>query len=201
MCREDAFEISSRFESGEYKGAKLVGIIKEVAPVGKVKTDAELGAGEFQRKYFNNNPVYIDQEKQFYSFLGNKSLLSQSLHTWNPFTLYSDFKKLGERTKSKGLEGNLAGEGLIKGGLLIITPKSGVVYRHDESTGSCMPYDEIKDVLDKIVAEEAEQANVSPAAVAETTVGAEVCDAAKAPATAAAESTDADCGCGDQPTK
>lgn len=154
MCREDAFELSSRFSAGDFRGAKLVGIIKEVAPVGKVKTDAELGVGEFQKKYFNNNPVFIDEEKLFYSFLGNKSLLSQPLHSWNPFTLYSDFKKLNERTKSKGVEGNLAGEGLLKGGLLIITPQSGLVYRHEEVTGSCMPYDEIKDAFDRIISEE-----------------------------------------------
>lgn len=163
MCREDAFELSSRFSAGDFRGAKLVGIIKEVAPVGKVKTDAELGVGEFQKKYFNNNPVFIDEEKLFYSFLGNKSLLSQPLHSWNPFTLYSDFKKLNERTKTKGVEGNLAGEGLLKGGLLIITPQSGLVYRHEEVTGSCMPYDEIKDALDRIISEEGGVSSDPPA--------------------------------------
>ena len=166
----------------------MVGIIKEVAPVGKVKTDAELGVGEFQRKYFANHPVYIDAARQFYSFLGSKSLLAQPLHSWNPFTLYSDFKKLGERTKSKGLDGNLVGEGLIKGGLLIITPKSGVVYRHDEATGSCMPYDEIKEALDRIIVEEGGSVEAAPTAEAAPT-----CSLAR-PAPGAA-SDGADCGC------
>jgi hypothetical protein len=164
LCREDAFELSSRFAAGDYSGAKLVGIIKEVAPVGKAKTDSELGVGEFQKKYFDNHPVFIDEERQFYSFLGNKSLLSQSLHSWNPFTLYNDFKKVGERTKSKGVDGNLAGEGLLKGGLLIITPQSGVVYRHEEMTGSCMPYDEIKEALDRVVAGESGSSSGAAAA-------------------------------------
>jgi len=154
LCREDAFEISSRFESGDYKGAKLIGIIKEVAPVGNVKTDAELGVGQFQKKYFGGSPLYIDHENSFYSYLGNKSLLSQPLHTWNPFRLYTDFKSLGSRLKEKGVEGNLVGEGLIKGGLLIIHPTKGLVYQHEEQTGTCMPYDQIQDVLNSLDAAE-----------------------------------------------
>jgi len=100
LCREDALEISSRFKSGEFKGAKLYGIIKEVAPVvgtaskKGAATDKELGVGSFQTKYFLDNPVYMDTEKVFYSFMGDKSLLAQPLHTWNPFQLYSDYNKL-----------------------------------------------------------------------------------------------------------
>jgi hypothetical protein len=154
LCREDAFEISSRFESGEYSGAKLVGIIKEVAPIKGAETDAKLGVGEFQRKYFGNSPLYIDPERHFYSFLGNNSLLSQPLHTWNPFALYRDYKTLESRLKEKKVDGNLIGEGLLKGGLLIISPTKGLVYRLEETTGTCMPYDVIKEVLDTVRSEE-----------------------------------------------
>lgn len=149
-------EISSRFASGEYKGAKLYGIIKEVAPVigtaGKkgAATDKELGVGSFQTKYFKDNPVYMDTEKVFYNYLGDKSLLSQPLHSWNPFQLYSDYNKLKERLDKKQVTGNMNGEGLLKGGFLIITPTEGVVYRHEETTGSEMPYDEIGEALSKL---------------------------------------------------
>ncbi len=111
------------------------------------ETDEILGVGEFQKKYFDNKPLFMDAELKFYSYLGNKSLLSQPLHSWNPFTLYSDYKTLKNRLDSKKVDGNLKGEGLLKGGLLIVHPTLGVVYRHEESTGSCMPYDEIGDVL------------------------------------------------------
>lgn len=150
LCREDALEISSRFKSGEYSGANLVGIIKEVAPVSGAETDEILGVGQFQTKYFNNYPVYLDHDKVFYSYLGNKSLLSQPLHTWNPFRLYTDYKTMSGRLSDKGVEGNLKGEGLLKGGLLIIHPSEGIVYQHEESTGTEMPYNDFKAALDKL---------------------------------------------------
>ena len=149
MCREDAFEISSRFAAGDYaqQQVKLIGVVKEVAPVAGAATDEVLGVGEFQSKYFHNFPLYMDSERHFYSYLGNKSLLSQPLHSWNPFKLYSDFQSLNQRLKEKHIDGNLKGEGLLKGGLLIISPKDGIVYRHEEATGTEMPYDEIEEVL------------------------------------------------------
>lgn len=151
MCREDAQELSSRLVAGNYgNDFNIVGIIKEVAPIKGVETDEELGVGEFQRKYFNNYPLFLDTNKSFYAILGNKSLLSQPLHSWNPFTLYSDFKSMNSRLKSKGVEGNLKGEGLLKGGLMIISSTEGLVYTHEEQTGSCMPYDEIMAALDRI---------------------------------------------------
>ncbi len=152
MCREDGLELSSRLTSGAYPKVKFVGIIKEVAPVSGAATDAELGVDEFHVKYFNNNPLYLDHEKTFYSFLGNKSLLNQKLPSWNPFKLYSDFNSMNDRVKSKGVDGNLKGEGLVKGGLLIITPEEGIVFRHEEETGFCMPYDKIGEVLKEVIA-------------------------------------------------
>jgi len=41
LCREDAFELSSRLASGDYPGIQLIGVIKEVAPVKGAATDAE----------------------------------------------------------------------------------------------------------------------------------------------------------------
>lgn len=171
MCREDALEISSRFANGVYpplisnpsvaKDAsvtsasgrvKLVGVIKEVAPVSGAENDEILGVNEFHTKYFQNHPLYLDADHAFYKYLGGKSLLSQSLHSWNPFTLYRDFQSLQQRLKTKGVEGNLKGEGLLKGGLLIVDPKTKeIVYRHEESTGSEMPYEEIGQVLKAMV--------------------------------------------------
>jgi len=151
LCREDAQELTSRLLSDNYEqDFTIVGIIKEVAPVKGAATDEELGVGEFHSKYFRNFPLYLDAERHFYAFLGNKSLLSQPLHSWNPFTLYSDFKSMNGRLKEKGVEGNLKGEGLLKGGLLIVSPQDGIVYSHEEQTGSCMPYDEIMEALDRI---------------------------------------------------
>jgi hypothetical protein len=146
-------EISSRFKKGEYNGANLFGIIKEVAPVSGAETDEILGVSEFQSKYFHDYPVYLDSEKTFYSYLGDKSLLSQPLHSWNPFRLWSDYQYLKTRLETKGIEGNLKGEGLLKGGLLIMKPPNEVFYQFEEQTGSEMPYTLFGEMLNKLKSE------------------------------------------------
>lgn len=159
-------ELSSRF--GTVAGSKggagainLFGIIKEV------DVDPQ-GVIDFQTKYFNLNELYLDQGKGFYKALGSKSLLSQPLHSWNPITLYKDFKKLMGRMKEKNIEGNMIGEGTIKGGLYVISPTKGLVYTHDESTGTQMPYAEIQEVVAKLLGVELteEEANVKVSAEA-----------------------------------
>lgn len=118
-----------------------------MAPIKGVPSDAKLGVGEFQSKYFLNNPVYMDKDKVFYSILGNKSLLSQKLSTWNPWKLYSGFSELTSRVKAKGIEGNLVGEGLLQGGVVIVSPTHGIVFLHNEQTGSELPFGEIGEAL------------------------------------------------------
>lgn len=108
------------------ENGQVIGIIKEVAPVAGALTDEELGVGEFQSSYFNNYPLYMDEKKVFYSFLGNKSILSQPWSSWNPFRLYSDFKSMTARLKAKGVDGNLKGEGTLKGGIIILHPVKGL---------------------------------------------------------------------------
>ena len=106
---------------------KFVAVIKEVAPVAGAATDAELGVEQFEEKYLgSHNPIYMDVNKEFYKALGSKSLLSQPLHTWNPFRLYSDFRSLGQRLSQAKAEGNLKGEGKIQGGIFIVSKDKGV---------------------------------------------------------------------------
>ncbi len=57
---------------------------------------------------------------------------------------------MNNRVNKKGVEGNLKGEGLLKGGLLIVSSIHGVVYQHGENTGYCMPYDDIMTVLNDL---------------------------------------------------
>ena len=42
------------------------------------------------------------------------------------------------------------GEGFIKGGVLIVCPTKGVVYQHNEMSGSLLPFDDIKKILDSL---------------------------------------------------
>eukprot|EP01032_Pedospumella_encystans_P012656 gene12656-14628_t len=130
------------------------------------------GVIDFQTKYFNLNELYLDQNRGFYKALGSKSLLSQPLHSWNPITLYKDFKKLMGRMKEKNIEGNMVGEGTIKGGLYVISPTDGIVYTHDENTGTQMPYAEIQAVVAKLLGKELteEEANVKVSSDSDTAV-------------------------------
>ena len=150
LCREHAQSVSDRIKSGEFANIKLFGIIKEVAPCSGVETDEELGVSEFQTKYFLDYPVYMDSEREFYSFLGNRKFLEQKWFSWNPFALWSAYNEMTERLKRKGVEGNMKGDYNIQGGLLIVSPTKGVVYQTHEITGVDLPINEIKAALDKL---------------------------------------------------
>lgn len=126
-----------RASQPKLKNLPLFAIIKEVAPTGKIRTDEELGVREFQTKYFDGNPVYIDEQKRFYNALGNRKLLRDTMPTWNPFKLYSAFRKLSKRLKDKpDIEGNFAGEGIVLGGVLVIgRGEQGVLHEYLEQSG------------------------------------------------------------------
>lgn len=179
MCREEAKDLSNLFVKGDFPGVALVSVIKEVAPIAQAATDEILGVGEFQTKYFQNYPVYLDEGLEFYSYLGKKSLMKQTLWTWNPFTLYTSFKNLGARIKLKKVEGNLAGEGLVQGGILLISPTDGVVYSYNEQTGFELPIADITAAINSLLSIKAPFEVSDPAPVCKL------------------KSSTTDCGCSD----
>ena len=146
LCREEAFDLVTALKNKQLSGYNLIGIIKEVAPCSTAKTDAELGVDEFQKKYFNNQPLYLDSELNFYKYLGNNGklrTLTSLPFSWNPFTIFKSFKAISERISKKGLEGNYRGEGFNLGGVIVYTPKKGIIYEYKEITGNELPMDEI----------------------------------------------------------
>ena len=44
----------------------------------------------------------------------------------------------------------MVGEGMIQGGVLVISPSRGVVYTHNEKTGSLLPFEDMKQALDSL---------------------------------------------------
>lgn len=134
---------------GKLGKANLIGIIKEVAPCSTAETDEELGVGEFEKTYFNF-PLYIDEEKGFYKYLGSRSLTRDVPFSWNPYTLYKSFQDLGKRLKEKNVDGNYKGEGLTLGGIIVYSKKKGVVYEYKELTGSEIPKEEIMAAIGKL---------------------------------------------------
>jgi hypothetical protein len=129
-----------------FKHIKLICIIKELAPEKGSITDKQWGVGSLQTKYFENFPIYLDADRKFYEFFGNKSVLWQP-YSKTPCGLYSDYRNMHQRIVDGGIdEYNLTyGESLIKGGFLLIGSSEGIVYQHEEMTGSLLPLEEIED--------------------------------------------------------
>lgn len=149
LCRLDAKQISNLFKN-DFEHIKLVAIVKEVEK-DTVKEHHMLGIQEFKEKYWNNNDIYYDREAKFYEYFGNKNVIYQPLHTWNPCKLMADWFRLMELLKENHIEEyNWNGSAWIKGGFLLILPDSGVVYRQDEVTGARFPFVDITHEVMKI---------------------------------------------------
>jgi len=163
-----------RYEKKEFGlNTKLIGICKEIAPTadGKVRTDEELGVNEYQMKYFGGLPLYVDDKKSFYDAFGRNYI---SLG-YNPFNwLWLIFKAFG--IICGNVSGNLAGEGVILGGILVIQPPStkndtdtpSLVYSIKESMADHFDYGAIAKAAN--TANTANTANAAAAAVASSTV-------------------------------
>lgn len=100
------------------------------------------GLMEFYSKYYTF-PLYKDTDMSVYKAMGNKKLGLSSLPLWNPFRLYRGFKEVAKRMKEKNISGNLAGEGLVKGGVLFFDTQGELVYAYEEETGEELEVDEI----------------------------------------------------------
>jgi len=124
------------------KSTRLVGLVKEIAPCATAKTDEELGVAEFQKNYWNNNVLYLDEAKAFYSALGDRKITNLK-GSWNPFEVWKGLKSIGERIKEKNLEGNMRGEGLVLGGIVVLDKNKKVVFTYYEETGKEIPKDAI----------------------------------------------------------
>lgn len=113
-------------------GFELFGTVKETG------VDDE-GLTEFYKMNFPY-PLYKDEGLVFYNdFYGKRKL---GLPSYNPFKLYSGYKKMNKRMEEKGLSGNLTGEGLVQGGIIIFGTDGKPKYAYEEETGSEIPEDD-----------------------------------------------------------
>ena len=142
--------MQSALESSPAKGkVPLYGIIKEVAPTKQAEDDATLGVGEFETKYFKSGQLYMDEEREFYAYLGNRKL-NPLKALLNPFKAYRGFKELGARLKEKEVEGNMVGEGLVLGGVLVVNKDGDVLFSYREETGQAVPVTDIQQALKEL---------------------------------------------------
>lgn len=117
-------------------GIGLFGVIKETS------IDDE-GLIEFYSKYYPF-PLYLDTDKEFYTALGARKM-SISL---NPFKLFSSISSTRKRFKNKNISGNMKGEGILQGGVILFSKKDSMpVYVYQEKTGDEIPVQEIIDAV------------------------------------------------------
>lgn len=58
--------------------------------------------------------------------------------SWNPYRWWKGFKEIGKRLKEKNIEGNMIGEGLTTGGLVIFGADGEAKYMYKEETGTLL---------------------------------------------------------------
>lgn len=134
MCREEGLTLSTLAAQKDkpLDGFGLFGLVKETGVDDK-------GLVDFQTKYFPH-PLYRDEEKAFYDALGRRKV---SISTWNPLKMFRGMKKMNKRLKAKNLEGNMKGEGLVQGGIIIFGKDGKAKYCYEEETGSEVPVNDI----------------------------------------------------------
>ena len=111
----------------------MLGLVKEVG------VDDE-GLSAFYNDHFTY-PLYKDDGLVFYNdFFGKRKI---KLTTYNPFRLYRGYKDMTNRLKEKELEGNMVGEGLVQGGVIIFDKNGKAVYAYEEEIGSELKMDDI----------------------------------------------------------
>lgn len=117
----------------------------------------DLGISEFDSKYFACGTLFLDEERKIFDMLGNRKISLPMGKLLNPFKwkeVRSDLKAMKERMESKGVEGNMKGDGLVQGGVLVVgpAPSCEVRYTYLEKTGSELPIDEIEAALKELSA-------------------------------------------------
>jgi len=121
------------------EGFGLFGVVKEV------EVDDE-GLTDFYSAYYKY-PLYKDAEKAFYGALGSRTM---GITTWNPFSWVGSAMNMRSRFKEKNINGNMKGEGLTQGGVIVFDKNGQARYAYQERTGEELPVDEILDAVQAV---------------------------------------------------
>ncbi|KAL7497453.1 hypothetical protein ACHAWT_007424 [Skeletonema menzelii] len=123
---------------------KMWGVVKETG------VDDE-GLSKFYNDYFTF-PLFKDEGLALYNdFFGKRKV---GLTTYNPFKLYKGYKEMTQRLNGKGLDGNMTGEGMIQGGLIIFDKEGNARYAYEEIIGDELEIDDIVAALEDVVKDE-----------------------------------------------
>jgi len=106
----------------------------------------QLGAEEFVERGFFKGEVYVDEKKQTYADMGYRRF--NWFNIWTALLSKISRASIGE-ARSKNIDGNLSGDGLQNGGLLIVSKGGGEVLlnHHEETPGDHVANDVILQAL------------------------------------------------------
>ena len=91
-------------------------------------------------RYDSQQLNFILQRTTFYAALGSRKLAIKSL---NPIKIFKGLREVNRRLKKKNISGNLKGEGLIQGGIILFDKNGKARYAYREETGSEVPIQDI----------------------------------------------------------
>ena len=60
------------------------------------------------------------------------------MKTWNPIKLFRSFRKLSKRLKQKNISGNMKGDGIVQGGIIIFDKNGKARYAYREGKYSAV---------------------------------------------------------------
>lgn len=115
----------------------IIAIIKETG----VDNEGIVG---FQHDYFDYQ-LYCDKTYAFYQALGDRKLGVQ--FALNPLALLDLLCNAFSRLSSKGVEGNMVGEGFTQGGLIFFGPDGEPKFAYEEETGKDVPIRDLVAVI------------------------------------------------------
>uniref|UniRef100_A0A2K6NV28 Peroxiredoxin like 2B n=1 Tax=Rhinopithecus roxellana TaxID=61622 RepID=A0A2K6NV28_RHIRO len=153
VCRWIAQDLSGLAGLLDQHGVRLVGVGPEA-----------LGLQEFLDGGYFAGELYLDESKQFYKELGFKRLWTQAslesgqatwcLRRYNslsilPAALGKPVRDVAAKAKAVGIQGNLSGDLLQSGGLLVVSKGGDKVLLHfvQKSPGDYVPQEHILQVL------------------------------------------------------
>lgn len=125
-------------ENKPFDGFEMFGIVKETGV-------DDAGLEEFYKEHFPF-PLYKDETLKFYEALGNGSVTDAIMY--NPFKAISAFRRHVKRQKEKNITGNLIGEGIRSGGLIIFGKDGSPQYMLPEQTGTLFDGDELSAAME-----------------------------------------------------
>jgi len=99
------------------------------------------GLAEFESNFFPY-PLYRDESKTFYNALGLRKM-SLKPKSWNPLKIYRGMRDMLKRLSDKNISGNMVGEGLIQGGIIIFDRNGKARYAYREETGFEVPINDV----------------------------------------------------------